>query len=255
MKMRQHVSVLMLFARSSIYKVAALLAAMTAVECGLFYYLLQSKAEEIAAGAVALESMFWWHYVAFMLSTILLAVVLMQVADGAGSKVRYTLHRLSIPERQVVLWNGLYNFGCVLLLWMVQAVVALGLCVWYTQAAPEEFVNHQTVALAFSRSTFLHRLIPRGDIWSWVLILVTAFTMGLMLAWESYSGRWKTKTKKLSFNGYFVIWWMFVNIFDEYPGTFDLLTFAGCGVLLIIIMASLCRKGVMDDAEKPEEEA
>ena len=253
--MRQHVSVLMLFARSSIYKVVAVLAAMAAVECGLFYYLLQSKAGEIASGTVAFESLFEWHYVAFILSTIVLVAVLMQVWDGTGSKVRYTLHRLSIPERQVVLWNGLYNFGCVLLLWMVQAMVALGLCVWYTQVAPEEFVNHQTVALAFSRSTFLHRLIPRDDLWSWVLILVVSFTLGLTVAWDSYLNRWKTKATKVSFSTYFWIWWMFVNLFDNYPGSFDLLTFAVCGLFLIIILFGLRRKVVEDDAEKPEEEA
>ena len=252
--MRQHISVLMLFARSSIYKVLGVLAAMTAVECGLFYYRLQSKAEELAAGTVALERLVGNSWV-FMLSAVALVAVLTQVGNGSGSRVRYTLHRLSVPERQVVLWHGVYNFGCILLLWMVQALVALGLCMWYMQVAPAELVNHQTVALAFSRSTFLHRLIPREDVWSWVLILVVSFTLGLTVAWDSYLNRWKTKATKVSFSTYFWIWWMFVNLFDNYPGSFDLLTFAVCGLFLFIILFGLRRKVVEDDAEKPEEEA
>ena len=256
--MRRHTSVLMLFARSSFYKVLGVLAAMTAAECGIFYLTLRNGAEEIAQGAVGLEHLIALQSFVYVLSILAVLYVLARVGDGSGSREGYTLRRLGISEKAVVLWQWAYNTGCLLFVWMVQAMVAVGLCFWYLQVAPSGLVNHQTMVLAFYNNEFLHRLIPLSDFWSWVMILTVLPAFGLSAARGSYVRRWSSTGKSVSWWTVWTIWtiWEFLKRgFIGDPGSADVIIVLVGVMIMAANLFMILRKGVEDDEEKPEADA
>lgn len=252
--MRRHTSVLMLFARSSFYKVLGVLAAMTAAECGIFYLTLRNGAEKIARGMVGLERLIVLQPYVFIVGVITIVFLLAKVGDGSGSREGYTLRRLGISEKTVVLWQWAYNTVCFLLAWMVQALVALGLCFWYLQVVPAGLVNHQTVTVAFYTNEFLHRLIPLSDFWSWVLLLTIFPAVGLDAAWESYKRRWAGAGQSRSY--WLLLWfpWATHRTFLWNPSGGDIVVIVLCGIIMIVMLVGILKGGV-DDEETPEADA
>lgn len=252
--MRRHTSVLMLFARSSFYKVLGVLAAMTAAECGLFYLTLKRGAEKIARGMVGLEHLIALQSFVYVLSILAVLYVLARVGDGSGSREGYTLRRLGISEKAVVLWQWAYNTGCLLFVWMVQALVAVGLCFWYLQVAPSGLVNHQTMVLAFYNNEFLHRLIPLSDFWSWVMTLTVLPAFGLSAARGSYVRRWSSTGKSGSWWTVYYVW-VFLRYLMHDPTGVDVVIIVLSVLIMAVNLFMILRKGVEDDEKKPETDA
>lgn len=180
--MKKHLSVFMLMARSTIYKHLSLLVLMAAVEGGLFCWLL---ARGNAGGGLGLETLIrqsriiWVFGACFVLMTVLLAMT----GSEGGSKLSYTLKRLSVSERWVFVWQSAYNTVCYLLLWAAQILIAVVLCRIYEANAAAEYVSGQTVFLAFYRNNFLHALLPFEDAIFWVRNGIFAAALGLCAAW------------------------------------------------------------------------
>ena len=179
--MKKHVSVFMLMARSSIYKVISVLFLMAVVEYGLFYERMKVWA---VGDTYNLEFMIdgsrilWVFGIAFLLITIFLC----QTGCGFSSKTGYTLCRLSISERMVFVWQSIYNVMCYSLLWLVQILVVFGICNLYVTMAPEGYVTNQTIFLAFYRNDFLHSLLPMEDAGFWIKNVLTILSMGICSA-------------------------------------------------------------------------
>lgn len=179
--MKKHLSVFMLMARSTIYKVLSVLLMMAVVEYGLFYERMKVwgvgdtyNLEMMIEGSRIL----WVFGVAFLLITICLC----QTGCGFSSKTGYTLRRLSISERMVFVWQSLYNMICYSLLWCVQILIVFGLCNLYVNMAPEGYVTNQTIFLAFYRNDFLHSLLPMEDAGFWIKNILTVLSMGICSA-------------------------------------------------------------------------
>jgi len=165
--MRKHFSVLMLIARSTIYKILGIFIIMGAVEVLLFYYTLSAYPADrsFSQRTTGLESLFagsrisWVFAIAFMAVTILLCLTGCEFKSKPG----YTLRRLMISERSIYLWQALYSTCCYLFLWAMQLIITLALCKLYTANANASSLSNQTVFLAYYRNSFLHSLLPLDE--------------------------------------------------------------------------------------------
>lgn len=202
--MKKHLSVLMLFVRSSIFKILILLTAMSAVQITLFWMKLKSfdsmmDANMVANGldSVYLRSAMGIEYIitnsriswVLGITYILMTIILLRSCAGSGGKQVYTFQRLSISEHGVFAWQAVCNTGFYFLLWAVQALVILVICMLYVNNVHESLTTHQTVFLAFYRSNFIHCLIPLEHVARWVRNVFVIFDMGIFTAYTSYCQR------------------------------------------------------------------
>lgn len=177
--MKKHLSVFMLMARSTIYKVLGLFVLMAAVEGALFWLALSRGPTDSGFSlerVVQNSRMVWVFGICFLLLTALLSRACRQVSGS------YTALRLSISGGWVAFWQSVYNVFCYLLFWAVQILIAIVLCRVYAAKAPAEYITGQTVFLAFYRSKFLHSLLPFEDAVFWVRNAVFALTLGICAA-------------------------------------------------------------------------
>ena len=87
------------------------------------------------------------------------------------SKTGYTLRRLAVGERALTLAWGGQNALLLLFFWGSQTAAALMLAWQYLATLGAEISGAQTLFLAFSRSPYLHALLP---LWDWPLLLRNA---------------------------------------------------------------------------------
>lgn len=173
--MKKHLSVLMLFARSSIYKLLGLLILMAAAEAALFLLVLgrspDSPLEMIfSQGKTAIVC-----GVAFVLYTALLCLT----GCEFGSKQGYTLRRLRVSEWGIYFWQAGYNLCCYLIFWFVQLAAALLLCRLYMSRGS----GPQDVFLVFYRNSFLHSILPLDETSRYIRNLLLAAALGLETAY------------------------------------------------------------------------
>ncbi len=182
--MKKHSSVVLLFARSTIFPILALLAVMTAAELALFRHELNVHLRSFANGDNfdSLEQIVDYSSILliFGLAFLLMTIILCLPGCRFGSRTDYTIGRLSLDERTIYWWQVGYNAACYVILWAVQLGVALVCCAAYLTAAPEGAYTGQTVFLACYRSPLLHALLPLEDVLLWLRNL--AFLVGLALS-------------------------------------------------------------------------
>lgn len=193
---KKYVSVLELFARNTIYKIAILLAAMGGVQIFLFqqamtayvpmdtydldftaieHYSLEYMADE-SRSAVVLAIVF-----------VLLTVVLCWNGCNIGSKSSYTWKRLQVTEKMIFLMQCIYNSLCYVLLLGVQVAVLLIQSGMYTAHA--KHVTNQTVFLAFYRNDFMHSVLPLDGGMRWLVNLLFIIGCGMAAAVFTYRQR------------------------------------------------------------------
>lgn len=181
--MRKHLSVLMLAARSTVYKVVGLLLIMAAVQAALFRFALQN---DESSGLELLITQSRVPLVCGVCFLILCALLSLTGCELHGSKLRYTLQRLSVDERTTVLWWAAYNIICLIIFWGVQLAVVLLLCRIYTAQADPARVSGQTVFLAFYRNKFLHSLLPLGETSRYIRNVLLIVGLGVSSACFSF---------------------------------------------------------------------
>lgn len=187
--MKRYYSVLAIGARSSIYKIIGILLAMVALQAGLFYLLAAqtpAKAPLSPEGMILQSHIPWVSAAAF---AAVCGVLCLAGSEVSHSRVRYTIRRLSVREREtVLLWAG-YNTMCFLLFWAVQALILLLLCKWYLGGLDPAYHSRQSLFLACYRSAFLHSLIPMEEVSRLVRNLLLAAALGLLTARFSFLQR------------------------------------------------------------------
>lgn len=179
--MRRHSSVLMLVARSSIYKVLALMVLMGAAEWAAFRWAFAKGGTEdgFSLEIVLADSRLGWIFGA---AFVVLTLILCRFGFETGGREGYTLRRLGVTEGAVFLWHSGYNMACYAILWAAQVVVAIALCRWFVGAAGPDCAPHQSPFLAFYRRDFLHNLLPFEDWVLWVRNGVDVVALGLCTA-------------------------------------------------------------------------
>lgn len=168
--MKQQLSFFTLSIRASFYKILAVLGFSGVIEAVLFYLAMQNH------GLEETFSLAFTQYV-FVFTFVAITWLLCRWHSGRGSNVSYTLRRLGLPERTFILWNALYCDLVYLIFWAVQLGFALLFCKYYTVVTNPDFLNPQTVFLAFYRSDYLHSLLPLAETSRWVRNI--AYVIGL----------------------------------------------------------------------------
>lgn len=191
--MRAHLSVFMLIARSTIYKILALLLLMAGAEWFLFRFALDAALSGAGAGlgmtpleqVLANSRAAWAFAVCFVIATALLCLT----GCEYGGKPGYTLRRLSVSERSVFAWQCLYNILCFFMLWAFQVLISYALCKRYVAKVDPALTGAQTVFLAFYRSDFLHSLLPLSEMSRWIRNGLLLVCLGLAAAHFPYRQR------------------------------------------------------------------
>jgi len=154
--MRKHLSVLMLYVRSTLYKFLLLMLAMAAVQ-GVLFALAFRRAE----GLFELNTIM--HQVRPDIVSaacfLLLCALLCLTGCEFGSKSGYTLSRLRISRQMIFLWQSIVNASFIFMLWAAQVGIALTFCGIYTIYYPQE----QAAMLVFYSNSFLHNLLPLSE--------------------------------------------------------------------------------------------
>lgn len=187
--MKQHLSVLMIAARSTIYKLLGLLLVMAAAESALFYLVLKRT---LAGELIGLEQMVnqsWMPLVSGVCFLLLCVMLSLTGCEFSGSKLRYTIKRLSVREETTVLWWAVYNTICFLIFWAVQLLIALLLCRLYAAKIDPMYVSDQTIFLAFYRDKFLHSLLPLEETSRFICNAILICGLGASAACFSFRQR------------------------------------------------------------------
>jgi hypothetical protein len=183
--MKQHLSVLGLAARSTLYKYMCLLAIMAATESVLFTMALKKT---IAGAPIGLELLINESHITIVCVTcfLILCVLLSMTGCEMGSRLRYTLQRLSVSEKATTFWWAGYNAVCFLLFWTAQIVIALVLVHLYVRYMEPSYVSEQTIFLAFYRNNFLHSLLPLEETSRYIRNGILILCLGLCSSCFSY---------------------------------------------------------------------
>lgn len=227
---------------------------MTAAECGLFYFSLMRFWEELSTGAMSLETLIDKSglFAVFCAGLVMYISDLQSIGVEQGSKVGYTLRRLSVSERRVTLMQWGFNTGCLILFWLFQTVVAAGLCVWYLRVIPEGVYNHHTLVLAFYRQNFLHNLLPMADVWRWARNVLLLAAMGLVLARWTYLQRRGNNHQFVVIMMYLITSLSFQSRWDR-PASNEIGIMMVCVLVLIFVLLAIW-KGDDGDEQEPQEQ-
>ncbi len=187
--MRQHLSVLMLAARSTIYKILGLFALAAIAEGALFYFALQKTLSGEHLGLEQLMSESRIALVSGVSFLLLCALLSLTGCEISGSKLRYTLQRLSVGEKTIVFWWAAYNAACFFLFWALHVVIALLLSRLYVARIDTAYVSGQTILLAFYRNNWLHSLLPLAETSRYLRNASFVLSLGVNAACFSYHQR------------------------------------------------------------------
>ena len=189
--MKRQCSALVLAARSSLTQVGLILAGMAVLQLALAGWRLWSA--NPAALEDVLATPFSW------ISALALALVmasLMWRSGGGGSRVDYTVSRLSLSPVSLTLWYTLYGVIVLFLFWAVQLGVVLVLALVYPAMMPTELYQPQFFLFAAYRSGYLHTLLPLGDWGRWIsslvfpLLLAPISALGVRNSWMGRRTLW-----------------------------------------------------------------
>lgn len=186
--MRRHSSVLWLMVQRTFGRVIILLVGIIAVQA----VLLREAVQKLEFGNYSLEQALDQGHVAGAAGVgliIMTAMLCMAWEERGHESFGYTLRRLSVSERMIVLWQAVYHGGCYLLMWATQMLGMMALAQWYTQIADPAIVTGQTVFLAFYRHGYLHGLLPMLDVMYWIRNLGLLIALSLSSAYFVYARR------------------------------------------------------------------
>ena len=246
-KLKKHLSVFSLFARSSIYKVLLILLAMCTVEIIFFHFELRNalKAYEVVdSSKVSLEQMFMRAAtnVYFRVALVLVSIVICLPGCSFKSKTSYTLCRLSVRECITFFYQAAYNTLVYLVLIGVQLIVAFGLSRYYVAAAPAKWVSNQTITLAFYRNNFLHSLLPLDDIGLWIRNGLLILSLGLSTAEYPY------KQRRHQFSATAIALGIYIIVyFDQSIG--QLTHVISCSIIALVIIGEVIYNLTRKDKE------
>lgn len=173
--MKKHLSVFCLMARSSFYKVLAILAAMVVAEGVLFIIAFNTAS---TSSGTSLERIIDNSFCSFVQLIAMLWILFTLLKAESSTRYYYTLSRLNVSYIWVIFWKILYCFLCFLLLWAVQMAEVIGFCNYYVANVDPTFIGEQSITLAFYRSEFLSDLFQPGN----PLSTFTNFLYFLLLA-------------------------------------------------------------------------
>lgn len=187
--MKKHISVLMLYTRSSVYRLVLLFVLMTAVELLVFYLSVERC---ISDGIIGLERMFGKSRIALVMAAafVLMTAQLSITGCEYGSRQGYTLRRLRVSEKSVYAWQAGFNTAMYFVFWGVQLMLTLAMAKYGTEKMGS-LASNQNIFLAFYRNGFLHSLLPLAEWSRYLRNIALIIALGMASALFSYNQRRK----------------------------------------------------------------
>lgn len=193
--MKKHLSVFMLYIRSTFVPALLVILLTAGVSAVLFAAEILPEIRYSAPGSghgveiYGLETVFGntvipWIFAA---SAVLLTILLCIPGTSFGSQTSYTMARLRISEKSAFLWQAGYNTLVYFLLWAVGAAVLFAMCAWYGSTVTTS--TNQSVFLALYRDEFLHSMLPLHDVSRIVRNLSFCVGSGVLAAYYTYKQR------------------------------------------------------------------
>lgn len=180
-KCRQITSVFGLLARNSFLKILGILAGLAAVELVLFRGELLTCYNAATGLVAAPEGLIGdaFVHVVFLAAFALVMVVLIWTEVRVSEKAGYTIMRLGLTRKELFAIKTIYNAICLVLLFVVQIWLVIGMLAWYGAFAPLELPMPQLLFVTFYRNGFLHCLLPMQEIGKWIrnLLMIVALSM------------------------------------------------------------------------------
>ena len=177
--MRSHRTVFLLFLRHIVLPLLALIGIVAAAEVGCFLAFGGDPAALTLEAALDRAS--WSLTLVAALGLAACFGLLLGATLGRGRvRTQYTLCRLSLSHRAVVLWQAAANALAVLLYLLAQALICLLLCWLYVQRGGT--LGPQALFLAFWRVELFHAVLPLEHTARWVANGLTVAAIGLLLA-------------------------------------------------------------------------
>ncbi|MDE6640726.1 MAG: hypothetical protein K2K63_09390 [Acetatifactor sp.] len=166
-----------LLARSSIYKILAVLVLMVPAEVILFCRNIKTEYHTLTT---TVESS---HIsVVFLTALGLVYFALVWTEGQLDSRSGGTMLRLRLSGSRIFWIKTAYNTACLVLLFAVQ----IWLCIWlvgvYGREAEEVYASPQRLFLAFYRIDFLHCLLPMAEAGKWVRNVLLLLSFGMEAA-------------------------------------------------------------------------
>ena len=187
--MKKYLSVIGLFAQSSIYKILSIILLMILAETGLFAYAyIPAMSSE---GIGRFEHYIDRSHIELCLAAAFIVITIVLCLQGTefSSKVGYTLRRLSVSEKAVFFCQAIFNTISYLILWAVQVGILYAFSLWYTTKTPTEFVNNQSIFLSSYRSEFFHTILPLSEVMLWIRNILLFISLGFASAEFPYIQR------------------------------------------------------------------
>ncbi|OUN25441.1 hypothetical protein [Pseudoflavonifractor sp. An85] len=184
--MKKSLSVLSLAATTSFWRILAILAALAVTQLLTAYWMLCNLY------APPLESILDFPVYRFSpaVAITLATLVLLNAHGGTRSRVNYTMARLSIPSRSLLLIHMVYCVGIYLLFWLFQVSMVIATAALFRFLAPLDAFSVQLELLTCYRSVYLHPLLPLADWPFWIttplvyLGLGVNTGIGMVRSWE-----------------------------------------------------------------------
>ncbi len=229
--MRKHISVFMLMVRSSVYRLLLVLLGMTLAETAVFY--MQPDRNDRLLFDIFDNGTF----IVYAAAVVLCALIQLFVCTSGKAQPRYTLARLSVSEKAVMVWHWLSAAMCFLIIWAWQIILLYAFARWHGAMANSEVLSHQSIFLSTFRRQFLHSVLPLEDISRLARNVVMAICMGGVCAAAAYKLR---RGKKAGFGPAFVSA-LFVGTFraEHFEISYDGFAMFAFAFVLVISMVGV----------------
>ena len=179
--MKLWLSALALFTRARLFRLLGLLAALCALNACAGALLL-------AAGGGCWNAQTERACAVLFLLADLGCFLICTLPQERGGQCGLTLQRLRLSERRLFLINALVNAACFFLLWAAEAASVFALAA-HTAAASGYPEGAQGLLVCFSRSDFLHTLLPLSEMALWLRNVLFVFAAGFLCAHASLALR------------------------------------------------------------------
>lgn len=217
--MKKYISVFSLFVRSSIYKIIPLFLATGAVQFIMFYRKLNTLLQWDNT-SLGIEPILEEGKLALIacIAMIVAAVILSRIGCEYSSKTGYSIRRLNVSERKVLVCQGAFNCLVYTVFIMFEFILSLIIFQFYCKEmsdvnlAHPGFISNQTFFLAFYRSDFLHSLLPLSDYLRFIRNALYIVSLGFSLAAFPYLQR----RKKICFEAIFLTLFVALTFFDNW---------------------------------------
>ena len=191
---RTHLSLFYLMMRSRMRAMCGILLLLVGGELILFARELRIVLAEDYMGRPYLQQLLQNSHATAVFWVCLGLTVLLCASFGLsrGSRIDYTLRRLSVDESILHLWQAGFTLVCILLLYLFQILLGYGMAHWYIRSVGTLFpdrVSEQTAFLIFWENRLLHSLMPLQDGTRWLATAAATVTLSMGTSYFAFLRR------------------------------------------------------------------